>query len=405
MYQYNLKHLIQILKTKFCIFDFNILSFLMKSLKFIIAFIIFALILSCNTKSNSVKISLFAPNLSDTTPVFISGDIETLGSWQPDKTLMTFVGNHIWIKEFVPQANASIEYKFTLGSWQKEGLDNNGNPFPNFSINTAKTSSKTDTIYKWGEAINKVVGQITGNVKYHKQMHGDGILDRDIIVWLPPDYEKNTSEKYGVLYMHDGQNIIDPKTSSFGIDWQVDESCDSLIKVGKIPPVIVVGMSSSADRGLDYSPGVKGTAYMNFIIHKVKPLIDATYRTKSDRKNTFVGGSSMGGLISMMLVWEHSEIFSGAICMSPAFQYKNFDYVPKILSDKEQKKDIKIYLDMGTVGLETQLEPGVNAMINALNAKNYINTKDYFYIKEQNARHFEAAWARRFPKAMIFLLN
>ncbi|MCF6213226.1 MAG: alpha/beta hydrolase [Flavobacteriaceae bacterium] len=377
----------------------------MKILKFTITLTIFALFISCNNKTNLVGIKLFAPNLADSTAVFISGNIDALGRWQPNKAEMTFVGNHIWKKEFTPQLNASVEYKFTLGSWQKEGLDKEGNPFQNFSINTAKTHSKTDTIYKWGQRINKVVGQITGTVKYHKKMQGTGILDRDVIVWLPPNYDKNTSEKYAVLYMHDGQNIIDPKTSSFGIDWQIDESCDSLIKSNNIPPIIVVGINSSADRSLDYSPGKKGEAYMNFIINKVKPFIDSTYRTKSDRKHTFVGGSSMGGLISMMLVWEHAEVFYGAICMSPAFQYDNFDYIPKITSDKGAKKDIKIYLDLGTVGLETQLEPGVNAMINALNAKGYLKNKDYFYLKEENARHFEADWARRFPKALTFILN
>jgi len=222
---------------------------------------------------------------------------------------------------------------------------------------------------------------------------------------LPTDYDKNQTESYPVLYMHDGQNIIDPKTSSFGVDWQVDETCDSLIKMGKIPPVIIVGISNTADRSLDYSPGTKGNAYMNFIINTLKPFIDNTYRTKPDRLHTFVGGSSMGGLISMMLVWEHSDVFFGAICMSPAFQYQDFDYVPKITSDNAPKKELKIYLDIGTVGLETQLEPGVDAMIKAINAKGYLKNKDYFYVKEKDARHAEADWARRLPNALIFLLN
>lgn len=377
----------------------------MKTLKSVSYIWAIVSLFSCQLNSQQVNIQVFAPNLADTTTVYISGDIDLLGSWQPDKTPMTFKGNHLWEKTFITKPGASIEYKFTLGSWQKEGLDKQGNPFPNFSINTATTKVKTDTIYQFGQHLNKIVGQITGQIQYFKDQHADGLLNRDVIVWLPPDYDKDLSKKYAVLYMHDGQNLFDPKTSSFGTDWQVDETCDSLIKMGKIPPVIVVGINNTADRSLDYSPGTKGTAYMNFIIHKLKPMIDSTYRTLPDRKHTFVGGSSMGGLISMMLVWEHPEVFYGAICMSPAFQYQDFDYVPKITSDKATKKDVKIYLDMGTIGLETQLQPGVNAMIQALKAKNYLENKDYFYVKEEQARHAEADWARRLPKALIFLLN
>lgn len=303
--------------------------------------IIFLFLLSCKSDTDKVYINLFAPNILETTKVYITGDIDAFGRWQPDKTIMKNKGHHLWQIAFTPKPNASVEYKFTLGSWQKEGLNKGNNPLPNFSINTQNTKNKTDTVYNWGHRKNEIKGQITGTVKYHKQMKGEGLLDRDVIVWLPPNYDKETSKKYAVLYMHDGQNIIDPKTSSFGVDWQVDESCGSLIKLGKIPPVIVVGMNSTADRSLDYSLGTKGTAYMNFIVDKVKPMIDSTYSTNPDRKHTFVGGSSMGGLISMMLVWEHAEVFSGAICMSPAFQYKNFDYIPKITNYKGKKKMLK----------------------------------------------------------------
>lgn len=360
---------------------------------------------ACQTNLNLIKIRVYTPNPADTNQVYISGNIETLGMWQPNKIAMTFKRNHLWEKTFITKPGASVEYKFTLGSWQKEGLDKDGNTLSNFSINTATTRVKTDTIYQFGQALNKIVGQITGQVQYFKDQHADGLLDRDVIVWLPPDYDKDLTKKYAVLYMHDGQNLFDPKTSSFGTDWQVDESCDSLIKMGKIPPVIVVGINNTADRNLEYSPGSKGTAYMNFIIYQLKPMIDSTYRTLTDRKHTFVGGSSMGGLISMMLVWEHPKVFYGAICMSPAFQYQDFDYIPKITSDKTSKKNIKIYFDIGTVGLETQLQPGLDAMVKALNSKDYLKNKDYFYVKEENAKHTEADWARRLPKALIFLLN
>jgi len=96
---------------------------------------------------NNVQINLLAPNLSDTTKVYITGDINQFGSWQPNKTQMKNSGNHLWQITFTPKPNASIEYKFTLGSWQKEGLTKNNKPLPNFAINTQTTKIKTDTVY------------------------------------------------------------------------------------------------------------------------------------------------------------------------------------------------------------------------------------------------------------------
>lgn len=367
--------------------------------------ILLSLFIACNIDSKTHSIILYAPNLPDTTQVYIAGDIAQLGNWNPSLVTMQSLGNHKWVKKIAPQSGASIEYKFTLGSWQKEGLDKDGNAFSNFSINTIKVKKKTDTIYKWAKRSKKIVGQITGQVKYHKQMQGDGILDRDIIVWLPPNYESDIDKNYGVIYMHDGQNIFDPATSSFGIDWQIDETCYKRIKTNKMNPIIVVGIYNTADRNADYSPGKKGVAYMNFIIEKLKPFIDKTYRTLPSRENTVIGGSSMGGLISMMLVWEHSDVFSKAICMSPAFKIGRFDYVKTIRAYKGSKKDIKIYIDNGGIGLETQLESGINSMTKALKEKNYLEYKDYIYIKENDAKHNEAAWASRFPMALNFIYN
>jgi enterochelin esterase-like enzyme len=167
---------------------------------------------------------------------------------------------------------------------------------------------------------DSIRGQITGTLRYQRALKGAGIKDRDLVVWLPPDYEADQTRRYPVIYMHDGQNILDSVTSSFGTDWSVDETADDLIRKKSIEPVIVVGIYNTSDRMKEYTPGDKGTAYMDFVVKTVKPLIDSTYRTKADRKNTIVGGSSASGIMSFMLVWEHADVFSKAICMSPAFK-------------------------------------------------------------------------------------
>ncbi len=90
-------------------------------------------------------------------------------------------------------------------------------------------------------------GQITGNVVYHQSIKGDGLQDRDLVVWLPPGYDTEPGQRYPVLYMHDGQNIFDPETSYAGVDWAIDEAVDGLIRAGTIEPMIVVGIYNSKD--------------------------------------------------------------------------------------------------------------------------------------------------------------
>ena len=242
-------------------------------------------------------------------------------------------------------------------------------------------------------------GQISGNVEYLGQMHGDGILDRDVIVLLPNDYESNIEKQYPVLYMHDGQNLFDPTTSSFGVDWQIDETLDSLEKLGAIEIPIVVGIYNTSERTADYTIGKQSQDYMRFVVETVKPFIDKKYRTLTDAKNTAVGGSSYGGLISFKMAWEYPHIFSKAFCLSPAFKVQNIDYVQNVLDYKGERKNLTFYIDNGGIGLEEQLQPGIDDMLEALEVRGY----NFFYITDKKARHFESDWAKRMPNAFLLI--
>jgi enterochelin esterase-like enzyme len=349
----------------------------------------------------SVTFSVTSPALPDTTRIFITGSIAELGFWNPAKARMTNIGNNTWTFSVSQVTGTSLEYKFTLGSWSREAVDVNGQPFQNFAVTVKGDTTITHALPRWknGDSKKIVRGKITGKVLYHQQLSGDGLAPRDIIVWLPPDYDKDLKQRYSVVYMHDGQNIIDPATSAFGVDWGIDESSDSLIRNNITSPFIVVGIYNTADRSKEYTPGTLGTAYMKFVAHKVKPFIDASYRTKRDRKNTVVGGASAGGTISFMLAWEYPHIFGRAICMSPAFKIQDIDYVKTVAESKEKRNGF-FYIDNGGVGLETRLQPGVSAMVDALKKKGYKEGKDYYYVVDAGARHNEADWAKRFPKAV-----
>ncbi|WP_018477624.1 alpha/beta hydrolase-fold protein [Pontibacter roseus] len=357
-------------------------------------------------KSDGLRVTfrLHAPSLPDTAQVYLTGSTPELGEWNPARVLLDYNGDKTWTKTLQLQDSA-VQYKYTLGSWERQGTDTNGQPLPNFSISIHKDTIVTDEVQYWLEQRGrKVTGGVTGELRYHRDVAGKGLQNRDLVVWLPPGYEHG-KKRYPVLYMHDGQNIFDPATSSFGVDWQVDETADSLIRKGEIAPVIIVGINNTADRMEEYTPGEKGTAYMDFVLHTVKPLIDQTYRTKPGPKHTLVGGSSAGGTISFMLAWEHPDVFSKAICMSPAFQIMHIDYVQEVQNYAGEKKKLFLYIDNGGIELEAKLQPGIDAMLQALQQKGYRPGKDYYWVKDPKAPHFESAWAKRMPLALKLCLG
>lgn len=244
--------------------------------------------------------------------------------------------------------------------------------------------------------INKIIGQ----VKYYKNLKSKFLeLSRDVFVLLPPGYNENSEKKYPVLYMHDGQNLINPKTSFSGYDWRVDETAYKLIRQKKIQEIIIVGIYNTEERLEEYSSSNKGKNYIKFIIEELKPFIDLNYRTKSDKENTAVMGSSMGGLISFLIVWNFPEVFSKAACLSSSFFYNNEEAIRMVRNSKEKKK-IKLYIDHGEDGL-----PRGQKMFCVLTKKNYLIGTDIDYYYAPGAEHNEIAWANRLERPLLFLFS
>src|ERR1700741_56185 len=178
-----------------------------------------------------VTFILNSPDLPSDTAVYITGSVEQLGTWNPGKVKMDPQGNHTWIKEISITHPLSIEYKYTLGTWEREGANARLSPLPNSVVDASQDKIVKDTVLFWTKGPRQRVnhGQITGTVRYHRALKGAGLQDRDLVVWLPPGYEADKSRRYPVLYMHDGQNIFDPATSAFGVDWSIDETASDLI--------------------------------------------------------------------------------------------------------------------------------------------------------------------------------
>jgi len=374
--------------------------------KYLLLFII-PILFSCGSDDTAeVEIRITAVNLPDTVSVFITGNAEEFGGWQPDVVQLDRSGNNEWSKEFRIKKGKKLEFKFTKGSWQSEALNSDGSTPSNYAFEVVNDTLISVQINLWADQIErKIEGQITGSVNYYKDFDGKGIKPRDVIVWLPPGYETNLFERYAVLYMHDGQNIIDPATSTFQIDWQLDEAADSLIRKKLIEPIIIVGIYNTSDRDEEYSDELLGYTYLKFITDSLKPFIDRNYRTLTGSEHTATGGGSLGALISFIQVWEYPDVFSKALCFSPAFKIERYDFVDNVMMFNGEKKSIKIYIHNGDSELDTKLQPGVDEMILALKNQGFINGEDYYYFKAKNSQHGERDWSKSIWRALIFLFG
>lgn len=248
-----------------------------------------------------------------------------------------------------------------------------------------------------GGRFNTVVGELRllPDV-WSPQLHNT----RTILVYLPPSYFDDEQRRYPVLYMHDGQNLFDRSTGFGGQEWEVDETLQVLSAEGL--ETIVVGLFNTPERIAEYNPlqhvrHGRGEQYIAFITDTIKPVIDRDFRTLPDREHTGIMGSSMGGLISTYGFFRRPDIFGFAGVMSPSVWIGGgaiYGYV-------RQQPFVpgKIYLDNGT------RENSARKLNALLIEKGYRKDETLLYVVEQDAEHNEAAWARRLPDALRFLLK
>jgi predicted alpha/beta superfamily hydrolase len=242
-------------------------------------------------------------------------------------------------------------------------------------------------------------------LNYHRKFHS-AILgyERDLIVWLPSNYEKEPTRRFPVIYVHDGQNLFDPATAFAGVAWQLGEAAESLIRADKIAPVIVVGIANTMARQEEYTPK-RGRKYAAFLIDEAKPFIDRTYRTLPDRQHTAVMGSSLGGLISLYLAWWHPEVFGMAGCLSGTWMWDNAASIRMVEVEPRPAPPIKIYLDHGSEGVEGNQAWIYRSMRDALVCRGFRVGKNLAYYFGINDEHNEAAWGRRVGRALLFLFG
>ena len=378
-------------------------------MKKILLFLLSILILSATAKPQqkvNITIKVKSYDSSKESAIYVTGNDEKLGNWNPGAIKLNEEKEGIWTKRFSFVKDKKLEFKITKGNWETEALNDDGSIPGNYILDVTKDTTIEIEVKLWANKIQqKTEGQITGIVQYHLNMKGKGIKPRDVIVWLPPFYFIEPEQRYPVLYMHDGQNIFDPKTSAFKVDWQLDETVDSLIRNGLMQEIIIIGIYNTPDRSSEYAENDTGYSYMNFIIDSLKPFIDRNYRTLIGKEFTATGGSSLAGLIAFMLAWEYPDVFSMAACISPAFNIGRYNIVDNVSSFEREKKDIKIYIDNGDNELDDSLQTGVDEMLVELKLKGFKEGNDLYFYRAKNSEHSERFWAKRAWHFLIFFFG
>lgn len=233
---------------------------------------------------------------------------------------------------------------------------------------------------------------------------------RDVIVYVPGIYDRRPDLKFPVLYLEDGQNLFDPATSfTPGVYWRVGETADERISKGLIQPLIIVGIYNTGKQRLnEYTPtrdkkhgGGKADKYGRLLVEELKPFIESHYRVLDGPANTGLGGSSLGGLVTMYLGIRYSQVFGKLAVLSPSVWW-NQRAILKSVVRAEVPSRPRIWLDVGTKeGVHTV--ENVTALRDALVKKGWQENQDLHFEIFTGAQHNEAAWAQRVGPFLQFL--
>ena len=243
--------------------------------------------------------------------------------------------------------------------------------------------------------------------QFHSEILPD---DRAVSVYLPPQYLEEEERRFPVLYLQDGQNLFDGRTSFIaGKTWNANTTADRLTEAGEIEPLILVGIANTGLRRMaEYTPtrdfkmgGGEGRSYGRLLIEELKPWVDSSYRTLPGAKDTGLGGSSLGGLISLYVGFAHPEVFGKLAVMSPSLWWDQRS-VLEAIERQATKPDLKIWLDMGTAEGAKPLRD-TDMLERLLVKRGWRNGVDLAYVKAQGAVHDERAWSDRFGAVLRFL--
>jgi metallo-beta-lactamase class B len=353
--------------------------------------------------------------------IYVAGTFNNWNPAAPDYRL-TSEGQRQYAIALPDSVRGPVEFKFTLGSWDAVELDASGGGVPNrsFTVPSTGTAVYTGVVGKWQDPRSVAP-------RAHTARATVAVLDtafpipqlgrtRRVWLYLPPDYAAS-SKRYPVLYLQDGQNVFDAATSFAG-EWGVDEALDSLQAAGDWGAIVVAVDNGGTNRMNEYQPwpgamagygGGEGMRYVDFVVQNLKPYIDARYRTRPDRVNTGIGGSSLGGLISFYAALTYPEVFGRALVFSPS-TFINPQIYSLARAARPLRPPARFYFvsgrdEGGTGPLLRAIPLGQVAVVDSLAAAGFDTAGDVRSLLPADGAHAEWFWRREFPAAYRWLFS
>lgn len=343
----------------------------------------------------------------DDRPVFITGNFN---NWNPkdyNYQLQQTAPDNYFIEINSQTLPDNIEYKFTKGGWENVELDKHGNITPNRKANKSieKTSDKVEKWrLNWGPFKKEFfpTAEVISEKFYIPQ------LDRYRKIWAVLPYDYHTSDKhYPVLYLQDAQNLFN-EGSGFG-NWEIDKKLSILAEYGRGDIIIIAIEHGSEDRIKEYifdndnvANGSEGKKYIRFITDTLKPYVDINYRTKKDRDNTGIGGSSLGALISIYSGFLYPEVYSKLLIFSPSLWVEPNNNFPMMNFRIPFKTKIYLY-GGGQEGSKMVKRIHIfEEYLKRWEKKNLFNFEFRTNINPEGT-HSEFYWSQEFPRAIEWL--
>ncbi|NJL14017.1 MAG: alpha/beta hydrolase [Microscillaceae bacterium] len=350
-----------------------------------------------------IKVLLLLEQIPQDTPpeayIYLAGNFN---DWNPADARYRFVPDETgrYRLEFSTALETALEAKLTLGNWKQTELDSLGNEKPNYRWNPREKSVYSLKVEAWRPLPPPTASPrvILDSVR----IPGQGQY-RTLRMYLPPAYATSQS-RFPVMYMYDAQNLFDQATAFAG-EWGVDEMLDSLTALQQI----VVGIDNDgANRLHEYTAwthshygGGGGGKHTDFIVRVVKPYVDKAYRTKKERQNTGIMGSSLGGLSAFYAALQYPKVFGQAGIFSPSFWFSDSVQVFAREKARQTAPRPRLYFLVGGQESETMV-PDTEAIVAILEKEGY--PSEHIRLKvNPRGQHNEAFWRKELAEAWTWL--
>lgn len=362
---------------------------------------------------STIRFQIVPPIAHCDEPILITGNLPVLGDWDPGRALPLRWQPPYHVGEAAIETGTHFEYKILRGSWENEAVDAYGNVPGNESHEVWLDATLHHTVADWKDRYR---GRLTHERIFSRSLAGH----RDLLIWLPQSYATHPCRRFPVLILHDGANVFDPRTSPLsGVDWAADEWVSVLADEGVMPEAIVVGIchpegfseENETLRDFDLSPELGGAAYAQFVADELPAFLDTHYRTQAKPTSRILGGSSLGGLITLYIAIHHPGVFGRYLCLSPLLE--DLSSRPPtdagILRTLEMTPfsatGVRLSIDHGDTGRDANTVPYLELLKKRLLAQGWREGRHFILREIPGGQHDELSWRLRLGDALRFLVQ